>query len=117
PSQWNLLSEGQNKFENPDTIFNWGMNNVSGKITLRIYLMNGEDYYAEKRVTINVNLPTPTPQPTITPTWPPFPPTAPPPPNTNVQPTAIPPTNTAIPPPPTDTQPPPTETPTTASTP
>ena len=118
PSEWTLLVEGRNKFENADTIYTWDLSKVQGdRLTLRIYLMNGEEFYAEKRVFLNLNLPTPTPEPTLTPSVTPFPPTAVPPTNeppTNVPPTAIPPTNTPIPSTPTETptQPPPTETPT-----
>jgi len=69
PSEWTVLVEGRNKFENPDTIYSWDLEDVSGNnITLRLYLMNGDDFYAEKRVFLTFNLPTPTPEPTLTPT-------------------------------------------------
>ena len=68
PSEWNLLATGTNKFENPDTIFNWDLTKLtSDRLTLRLYLMNGEEFYAEKRIFLTINLPTPTPQPTLTP--------------------------------------------------
>jgi membrane peptidoglycan carboxypeptidase len=96
PSEWTLLAEGSNKFEQPDTIHNWDLNNVKeSKITLRLYLMNGEDFYAEKRVSLTFNLPTPTPEPTLT--------------STPAQPTNTP-TETPVPATPTDTLLPPTET-------
>jgi hypothetical protein len=105
PSEWNILTEGKNKFENAEMIFKWDLNDIKGdKITLRIYLMNGDEFYAEKRVFLNVNLPTPTPEPTFTPSLTPtiiIPPT-----DTPTQP----PTETPTSPPPTET---PTETPTT----
>ena len=110
PSEWTRLAENTNKFENADTIYNWDLNNVKGdRLTLRIYLMNGEEFYAEKRVFLTLNLPTPTPLPTLTPT---LTPTLPPP-------TGIP-TDTPIPATPTETRTPtpsetPTETPTTAA--
>jgi len=92
PSEWTVLAEGRNKFENPDTIYNWDLKDVSGNnVTLRLYLMNGEDFYAEKRVFLTFHLPTPTPEPTLTPT---------------VTPTLVPtdlPTNTPVPATPTDT--------------
>ena len=107
PSEWTVLAQGTNKFENPDTIYTWGLENVEGNnITLRLYLMNGEDFYAEKRVFLTFNLPTPTPEPTLTPTETPLPlPTDLP---TNT-PTPITPTNTL--PPATSTPLPPTDTP------
>jgi len=105
PENWTVLAQGNNKFESPGEIFTWDLNDItSDKITLRIYLMNGEEFYAEKRVTLTLNLPTPTPEPTLTPTL--------------VPPTDIP-TNT---PTPTETPtptlpPPPTDTPTPSLTP
>jgi Penicillin binding protein transpeptidase domain len=75
PSEWNLLAQGTNAFPEPSLIHTMNLQEVAvNQITLRIYLMNGEDYYAERRVTITLNLPTPTPSPTPTPTE--FPPTA-----------------------------------------
>jgi hypothetical protein len=69
PQDWTLLVQGNNKIEGSADIFTWDLKNVtSDKITLRIYLMNGEEFYAEKRVTFTLNLPTPTPEPTSTPT-------------------------------------------------
>ena len=52
-----------------------GLTTVQGnQVTLRLYLMNGEDGYAERKVTINLSLPTPTASPTLSPTA--IPPTA-----------------------------------------
>jgi len=69
PNEWTLITEGKNKFENADTVYTWDLSNVTAdKITLRIYLMNGDDHHAEKRVFLSLNLPTPTPMPTLTPT-------------------------------------------------
>ena len=112
PGNWTVLAQGNNKFENADTIYKWDLTNVSSdKLTLRIYLMNGDEFYAEKRIFLNINLPTPTPEPTFTPTitFTPAPPTAIP--TDTLVPTAIPatPTNTTIPPTATST---PTDTPT-----
>jgi penicillin-binding protein 1C len=102
PSDWTVLTQGTNKFENADTIYSWNLDQVNASnITLRIYLMNGDNLYAEKHVSLSLNLPTPTPAPTLSPT--PIPPTAVPP--TSAPPTAIPPTAT-----PTDTLIPPTPT-------
>lgn len=113
PSEWTILAEGRNKFENPDTIFSWDVEDVKGNnITLRIYLMNGEDFYAEKRVFLTFNLPTPTPEPTLTPSLTPLPlPTDLP---TDVPVPTIP-TNTLPPPTITNTPQPPTVTPTSAT--
>jgi membrane peptidoglycan carboxypeptidase len=110
PSEWILLTEGRNKFENADAIYNWDLKDVKAdKLTLRIYMMNGDERYAEKRVFLSLNLPTPTPEPTLTPTITPTlaPPTA-----------IIVPTDTLIPPTPTETLTlAPSETPTVTSTP
>ena len=124
PSEWTVLVEGRDKFENAETIYTWNLDSVKGnKITLRIYLMNGDEFYAEKRVFFNLDLPAPTPAPTLAPTQTlaptatstPIPPTS-----TIAPPTDIPPTNTNTPVPatptdtpipPTPTIPPPTDTP------
>ena len=117
PADWMILAQGTNKYENADTIYTWDLSNVmstiqGNRLTLRIYLMNGEEFYAEKRVSLTLNLPEPTPTPTLTPSVTPFPPTA-------VPPTDEPPTNTPIPEVPTNTPTvaPPTETPTETPTP
>ncbi|NWG08178.1 MAG: transglycosylase domain-containing protein [Chloroflexi bacterium] len=69
PTGWTLLADGRNKFESTSLIFNWDLKDLkSDKITLRLYLTNGEDYYAERRVFLTLSLPTPTPEPTLTPT-------------------------------------------------
>ena len=116
PSEWTLLAEGRNKYEQPDSIFEWDLDEVDGdRITLRLYLMNGEDFHAEERVFLTFDLPTPTPTPTFTPSLTPTlaPPTTVPT-DTPVPPTSVPstPTNT-LPPTPTPTSTPtgPTETP------
>jgi len=104
PNSWAVLAQGNNKFESSAEILTWNIKDVTNdKITLRIYLMNGEEFYAEKRVALSLNLPTPTPEPTLTPTL--------------VPPTAFP-TDTPVPVTPTETltpfpTPTPTETPTT----
>ena len=99
PDQWNVLTQGTNAFPTPSLIYTWNLEGITdSQVTLRLYLSNGEDFYAERRVTIALNLPTPTPLPTMTPTLTEFPPTETP---TNI--------------PVTDTPPPPvipTETPT-----
>jgi penicillin-binding protein 1C len=75
PEQWNLLTQGTNALPSPSLIYTWNLQGiVDPVITLRLYLMNGEDFHAERRVTIALNLPTPTPPPTETPTQ--IPPTA-----------------------------------------
>ena len=74
PQDWTVLAQGNNRIESARDIYTWDMSDVtSSRITLRIYLMNGNEFYADKRVTINLNLPTSTPAPT--PTLTPFPPT------------------------------------------
>ncbi|MBI5703119.1 MAG: transglycosylase domain-containing protein [Chloroflexota bacterium] len=110
PAEWTLLAEGRNKYEQPDIIYTWDLQEVKeSRITLRLYLMNGEDFYAEKRIFLTLELPTPTPEPTLTPTLvpPTIAPTETPTPTPSFTP---PPTNTPLPPP-TDTPIPPTSTP------
>ncbi len=108
PQDWTLLTQGANSFPQPGLIYTWDLSTVAvPQVTLRLYLMNGEDYYAEKRVTFNLALPTPTASPTFTPT--------------TIPPTAFP-TDTPVPPvilTPTDTLTPfpPSETPTASNTP
>jgi len=75
PGDWVVLTQGNNAFPQPGLIYTWDLSTVPGnQVTLRLYLMNGEDYYAEKRVTFNLALPTPTASPTLSPTA--IPPTA-----------------------------------------
>jgi penicillin-binding protein 1C len=111
PEQWNTLAEGTSAAPNPTVIYTWNLQGITdNKVTLRLYLANGEDHYAERRVTITLNLPTPTLLPTMTPTVTQFPPTITP---TTAPPTVAPPTvapPTIAPPtiaPPTNTSPPP----------
>jgi hypothetical protein len=105
PGQWNMLAQGTHALPTPSLIHTWNLEGITEtRVTLRLYLSNGEDYYAERRVTINLNLPTATPLPTMTPTVTEFPPT-------------IAPTDTPPPPDvptvkPTEEIPTPTETPT-----
>ena len=76
PNQWNLLTQGTNSFPTPSLIYNWDLQGIQDtQVTLRLRLENGEDSYAERKVTISLNLPTPTPLPTMTPSPTPFPPT------------------------------------------
>jgi len=89
PSDWKTLADGKDPIKDASLIYKWDLEDFKkNKITLRIYLSNGEDRYAEKRITLTFNLPTPTPEPTLTPT--------------QVPPTSIP-TDTPIPATPTDT--------------
>jgi hypothetical protein len=76
PAEWTQLAQGNNAFPTVSLIHTWNLQGVvDNQITLRLYLMNGEDNYAERRVTVTLNLPTPTPPPTETPTPTQFPPT------------------------------------------
>lgn len=96
PQEWNVLAQGTNALQNPSLIHTWNLEGITdNKVTLRLYLANGEDNYAERRVTITLNIPTPTSLPTMTPTVTQFPPT---PTSTTVPPTIAPPTNTSPPP-------------------
>ncbi|HEY9529202.1 MAG TPA: hypothetical protein VIR02_19080, partial [Anaerolineales bacterium] len=92
----NVLTQGTNALQNPSLIHTWNLEGITdNKVTLRLYLSNGEDNYAERRVTITLNIPTPTLLPTMTPTVTQFPPT---PTSTTAPPTVAPPTNTSPPP-------------------
>ncbi len=107
PAEWTSLAQGTNKFENADTIYIWDLKDVkSDRIMLQIRLMNGEEFYAEKRVFLTINLPTPTPSQTPTPTLTP-----------TLSPPSVTPTDTIFPATPTETlTPTPSETPTETST-
>jgi hypothetical protein len=77
PQQWNPLAQGTNALPNPSLIYTWNLQGITdSQVTLRLYLANGEDNYAERRVTITLNIPTPTALPSMTPTLTQFPPTA-----------------------------------------
>jgi hypothetical protein len=72
---WTALTQGNNAFPQPGLIYTWDLSAVTApQVTLRLYLENGQDGYAERRITLNLSLPTPTPSPTPTPTT--IPPTA-----------------------------------------
>src|SRR5215211_3606805 len=75
PSEWILLVEGTNAFPQPGLIYTWDLKDINtDRVSLRITLLNGEEFHAEKHITLALSLPTPTPSPTLSPT--PFPPTA-----------------------------------------
>ena len=77
PSDWTVLAQGTNAIPNPGLIYTWNLGPIENtEVTLRLYLMNGEDNYAERRVRIVLNVPTPTSLPTMTPTITEIPPTA-----------------------------------------
>jgi penicillin-binding protein 1C len=77
PDQWTVLAQGTNTFPSPSLIHTWDLQGVTDtQVTLRLYLSNGEEKYAERKVTITLNVPTPTPTITPTPTETSFPPTA-----------------------------------------
>jgi hypothetical protein len=71
PAQWTPLMEADKAFPDSAVIYTWDLSSIQeSNITLRLYLFNGEDFYAERRVSITINLPTPTPS--VTPTATPF---------------------------------------------
>jgi len=73
--QWNVLAQGTNTFPSSSLIYTWNLQGIQDpQVTLRLYLLNGDEKHAERHVTLTLNLPTPTPSPTETPTA--FPPTA-----------------------------------------
>ncbi len=75
PAEWTMLAQGTNAFPEPGIIHTWDLTGITANpITLRLYLMNGEDYHAERRVTFTLSLPVPTETPTPTSTV--VPPTA-----------------------------------------
>ncbi len=111
PDHWTILMQDDKRIKSANDIFTWDLEGVStNRLTLRIYLENGEDFYAEKRVVLTFNPPTPTPEPTLTLIPTNTPSITPPPPS------ATPPLPTITPPPsetpplPTDTPPSPSET-------
>lgn len=74
-SDWTVLAQGTNSFPQPGLIYTWDLSAVqASQVTLRLYLMNGDQGYAEKRITLSINLPTPVPSQTPSPTA--IPPTA-----------------------------------------
>jgi hypothetical protein len=76
PGEWTLLAEGANTYPSPSLIQTWDLQAVTDtQVTLRLYLMNGEENYAERKITITLNIPTPTPTITPSPTVTSFPPT------------------------------------------
>jgi membrane peptidoglycan carboxypeptidase len=76
PDQWTILAEGTNTFPTPTLIHTWNLEGVTDtQVTLRLQLSNGDEKYAERKVTITLNVPTPTPTETPTPTVTSFPPT------------------------------------------
>ena len=99
-ADWTVLAQGNNAFPQPGLIYTWDLTTVQAtQVTLRLYLMNGDEYFAEKKVVLNLSLPTPTPTPTLSPTA--IPPTAFPT-DTSI-PVIITPTESPTPFPPTDT--------------
>jgi hypothetical protein len=75
PNEWTVLAQGNNTFPQPGLIFTWDLKDVTANpITMRLYMMNGEDFFAERRITLSLNLPQPTATVTPTPTL--IPPTA-----------------------------------------
>jgi membrane peptidoglycan carboxypeptidase len=76
PDQWTVLAEGTNTFPTPTLIHTWNLEGITDtQVTLRLQLSNGDEKYAERKVTITLNVPTPTPTETPTPTVTSFPPT------------------------------------------
>ncbi len=100
PNEWTVIAQGNNSFPQPGLIYTWDIRDMpSNQITLRLYLMNGEDFFAEKRIALSLNLPAPTATVTPTPTL--VPPTAFP---TDTPVPVIVPTETFTPFPPTETK-------------
>jgi penicillin-binding protein 1C len=67
PAEWTLLAQGQNAFPDSSLIYTWDLKDITtNQVTLRLYLSNGEENYAERRVVLSLSLPTPSP--TFTPT-------------------------------------------------
>jgi membrane carboxypeptidase/penicillin-binding protein PbpC len=95
PSEWAVLVEGNNAFPQAGLIYTWDLSGITtDKVTLRLTLLNGEDFHAEKRITLNLSVPTATPMPTLSPT--PFP-------TETLTPVIVTPTETLTPFPPTET--------------
>jgi membrane peptidoglycan carboxypeptidase len=104
PGEWTVLTQGTNTFPSPSLIHTWNLEGVTDtQVTLRLQLSNGEEKYAERKVTISLNIPTPTPTETPTPTVTSFPPTETPTPTPTGTPAAPAPTETPTGFPPTET--------------
>ena len=79
PVEWKQLEKKKSPVEQPDILYEWDLqqlvqeNDLSGPITLRLYLHSTEDTYAKISLHLNVQVPTPTPTPTATPTATPTP--------------------------------------------
>jgi penicillin-binding protein 1C len=97
PSNWKVLKEGNNRFDQPELIYTWDLSTLTkDTITMRVYVESTVGTYAEKRITLKLKLPTPTPTETLLPT---LTPTVTPTPTQTI----APPEETATPEPPTDT--------------
>jgi hypothetical protein len=58
---WTVLAQNNTSFPQPAVIYTWDLKDIKvNQITLRLYLMNGEEFYAEKRIRLSLNLPQPT---------------------------------------------------------
>jgi hypothetical protein len=100
PQEWTMLVQGSNTFPQPELIYTWDLRDMpSNQITLRLYMTNGEEFYAERRIALSLNLPVPTATVTPTPTL--VPPTAFP---TDTQAPVVVPTETLTPFPATETK-------------
>ena len=78
PVEWETLEQKKQPIANTDVLTIWNLDdliekNISGPVTLRLYLHSTEDTHAELKVTVNMAVPTPTPTPTTTPTETPTP--------------------------------------------
>ena len=78
PVEWQTLEQKKLPIANSDVLTIWNLDdliqeNVSGPVTLRLYLHSTEDTHAEIKLIVNLSVPTPTPTPTMTPTETPTP--------------------------------------------
>ncbi len=74
PADWKELTRENHPVSQPDILYSWDLNkvvqedNLSGEITLRLYMHSNQDSEAETRIHLDIKVPTPTPTPTLTPT-------------------------------------------------
>ncbi len=79
PVEWKQLEKKKNPVDQPDLLYEWDLQNLvqekdlSGPITLRLYLHSTKDTSAKVSLHLDIQVPTPTPTPTPTATATPTP--------------------------------------------
>ena len=69
PVQWETILSIDDPVTSISEILTWDISDIPvGWVTLRIYMRNVNEGYAEKRISLNIQVPTKTPTPSMTPT-------------------------------------------------